>query len=73
MGEREQLVPYYCMIVALGNLLGSWWHCVHQLNDLGEMAAVEGTISQGRGSQLVERSTGTSGGLWHGRTEASCP
>lgn len=62
MGERGQPVPYYCTTLASGNLLGSWRHCVCQLDALGEMAAGEGTTSQGRGSQLVEHSTGASGG-----------
>lgn len=33
-----------------------------QLDALGEMAGGEGTTSQGRGSQLVEYSTGVSAG-----------
>lgn len=33
-----------------------------QLDALGQLAAGEGTTSQGKGSQLVERSTGTSRG-----------
>lgn len=40
------------MTVAVGNLLGAQWHCVYQLDALGEMAAGEGTTSlpgEGRG------------------------
>lgn len=62
MGERGQSVTYYCMTVASGDLLESWWHCVCQLDALGEAAVGESTTTKGRGSQLVECSTGTSGG-----------
>lgn len=62
MGEKGQPVPYYCMTVTSGNLLGSWWHRVCQLDVLGDMAAGECTTSQGRGSQLVGHNTGTSEG-----------
>jgi len=61
-------VTYYCMTLALGYLLGSWWNYVCQLDVLGEMAVGESTTSQGRVSQLVECSTGASGGAeaWQG-------